>query len=74
MTLLEIWVEPGSRAIKMTLGLIIRIAFTDAVSDMSSVTTSVKFLISGFYNFLNRVASTRTAFAVSLTLGPGITG
>jgi hypothetical protein len=72
---LWVWVlEPGARALKMTPAVMARITFADAVSDSSSVMAPVKFTISGFDNFLNRAASTRTVVAVSLTLRPGIAG
>ena len=64
LTLVEIWFEPGSRAIKMTPGLIARIAVTDAVT--------VKILISGSLKFLKPAASIRTAVAALFALGPGI--
>ena len=58
--------EPGTRAIKMTPGLIARIAVTDAVP--------VHILISGSIKFLRPAASIGTAVAASFAFGPGSTG
>ena len=66
IALIEIWFEPGSRAIKMTPGLIARMAVPDAVP--------VKILISGSIKFLRPAASIGTAVAASFAFGPGVTG
>ena len=58
----EFVLEPGARAIKITPGLIARIAVTDAVP--------VKILIPGSIKFLRPAASIGTAVAASFAFGP----